>query len=580
MTSRTLYTEACERLLASALEDADLGEEWPGAQADFFGAAPPAGGLPETRAAARRCEEWFLLERPSRRYGQVPYLTCVARAQTGARAEVREFLEEMGGNLLGAFEVLDVETDGRLELVELFSGRALSVSGEATERGGIETGDLLVGRVFPVGKEDFVFSDAIARFRSPSLLEAVREDLARARAATPTARLSQRELESIFWSGRSSVEEDGAGASPAEEARALLEAANIPGLSFGEVREALSKTSRGGVVIGPILDRLAFGSAIDLENARRVLWGMWSDLRRERPVVAASEPGEAIVEVRSPTERIACRCGSGKSYAACCRSVDAVARFEKGRARGEDLQKLFDQLESDLEIDTEEGAGEAGESFDTPATLGPVFEEFFWEAEREGGSATLSRFAVLGDFSRFLLEEVDPPVRDLDGLEDRHLTEFVAGRFFPEAPVPSLGPEEAAAFRTSLREFCGWAQTEQDVPLLRRFGAFLERLDADLPRAVEANALLGPARSNRTRGTSTYRVRIGPVRGHRETVVEAADSGRAEEEGFPRSVRVDERLAPLVRDGDLLVGTLGEGDELLVERLVPPSARGAVGPRP
>jgi hypothetical protein len=547
MTRETLYARSRHRLLARALEDPDLEREWTRAQAEYFTEGPPAGASPEARAASGRCEEWFLFERPSARYGEVPYLTCLSRAQSGADPEVRDFLEEMAGNLLGAFEVLEAQPGHPLALVDLFSGREVSVLEEPEVVGEIEAGDLVVGRVFPVGSEEFVLSEAAALFRSKSLLEAVREDLARARASAPTARLSQRELESIFWGGprgEAPAAGDDGRALAEEEAREIFREASLADLSFEDVRDALAQARLGGPVIAPILDRLAFETEVDLERARRALWSLWSALRVEPEVDAA--PAGATTS-----------------------AAEAVARFEAGRARGENLDALFAQLEKDLDLEEGESPIEGEESFEAPSTLGPVFEEYFWEAKTRGEGESIARLPVLEAFRAFLVDEVEPPVRDPEGIEESQVARFVARRFFPRAHGPLPPPEEAEAFRLALAEFCGWAQAEQDVPLLDRMGAVLEKLRVDLPRALEANASLEGKGSAGSLPASVYRVLVAPSRGERAVVVEES-SGK----GAPISLRVEEALAPSIREGDLLEGDLGAAGELRVTRLVPPFIAG------
>src|SRR5262249_14814827 len=146
-------------------------------------------------------------------------------------APVRDFLEGMAENVFGIFEVVAVTPGEGMSISDLLTGREFAVS-EEEAAALVEGGGNVVGGVFPAAEEEYFLSGAVGCFRSPPLLQALGDDLARARAASPTARLSQREIERLLWPV---VEAPGEPTSE-EALRVLLAEASLPGLDFEGVR--------------------------------------------------------------------------------------------------------------------------------------------------------------------------------------------------------------------------------------------------------------------------------------------------------------------------------------------------------
>src|SRR5262245_3233688 len=228
--------ENCLRSLRSFLEqDEDLSEEVAPARMEYFGApSAPSGG------AEARFLEWFLFERSSSRYGEVPYLTFLRRSEEDLPVPERDMLEAMAENVFGVFEVESLLPGSGMTVTDLLRGRALAVR-EDQAQALVEVGDTLVGRLFPIPGgsgfegEEFLLSGAVACFRSKELRDALGADLARAHAASPGARLSQREIERLLWPPAGGADE-----APEEEVRELLRSAGLPELRFEDLRRSFA----------------------------------------------------------------------------------------------------------------------------------------------------------------------------------------------------------------------------------------------------------------------------------------------------------------------------------------------------
>src|SRR5262245_31257485 len=128
--------ESCLRSLRSFVEgDEDLSGELAAARGEFFGApdVPTAG-------AEARFLEWFLFERPSARYGEIPYLTFLRRSEEDLPVPQRDMLEGMAENVFGVFEVESLVPGSGMTLADLLRGRTIAVREEQVQAL-VEVGD-------------------------------------------------------------------------------------------------------------------------------------------------------------------------------------------------------------------------------------------------------------------------------------------------------------------------------------------------------------------------------------------------------------------------------------------------------
>jgi hypothetical protein len=545
--------ENCLRSLRSFLEqDEDLSEEVAPARMEYFGApSPPSGG------AEARFLEWFLFERLSERYGEVPYLTFLRCSAEDLPVHLRDMVEGMAENVFGVFEIESIAPGSGMTVTDLLRGRTIALR-EDQAQALVEVGDTLVGRLFPIPGagglegEEFLLSGAVACFRSKELRDALGADLARAHAADPTARLSQREIERLLWPAP-----PGGGDGPEAELRALLGAEGLLGLGVEDLRRMFAEAARPGMVIGPLLDRLAFETRVDLDRARTALWALWEEARREVAESGASPP------VRRRDDERPRDAGA------------AVEAFERGRARGENLDELFARLERDLDL---EGVPEAEEPPDpalegTAGNLAPLIEEHLWERSRGASPGPSVREAGLRSFGRYLSERVVPPLDLLERLEPEHLRRFALDILHP-APGPPA-QQEALQTLAAVEEFLRWGRAEQGIDAFGRCEPALRTLDSDLRRSFAFRAVNASSARRAPGASSRFLVRLAPASGAGELVVDPIDGSS----GDPIHARVDPALAPHLREGDLLAGTLspetGTPRDLRVSDLLPAGLRAA-----
>jgi hypothetical protein len=468
--------EELERGLDLLLEVArarpGLGEEFHASRADYFGGDPPNPEAPDSQHALRRHAEWFLLERSSECLAGVP-VECLSEAwDEHADAPLQASYEAMLRSRAGIFVVTGV-TPGQGVWVRDLTAFGEHPLHEPDGSRALRPGDLLVGRIFPVGESLYRISGSAAFFRNSELLRALEDDLQHLRASRRgVLRIAQVDLERMFFADRALV----AGSSALQETRNLLLEA---GLTPDEVEQVLDQLaahpmeadalqlSPGGILM-TILDRLAFETDIDLDAARRALLAAWSVLSN-----GARSAREQSDPIGDPTE--------DDSAAAERRSVAAaVAAFDRGRAEGRNLAQLFDQLEAELDLQDEGGDPQRDTAPDFPGVVAAVVEEFLWDVEREKGQTLTRDYSVLRRFGAFAED-----VGVFENLGAQHLLCFAA-IWLPEQG--GLGnADQARRAVLALRAFCRWAQERQHVPLLDAFRATLSGIGDSLPRIVEAN---------------------------------------------------------------------------------------------
>jgi hypothetical protein len=438
MLSAETIERAIEVLLQRLAADAALQKELAAARQEFFPGGPADGLPPE---GERRLLEWFLLERPSPALGGVP---IVALEELVEEPEVVAALRD---STAGVFEVSSVATGEGLWLEDLLHGGQRPVA-EEEALDGLAPGDLLIGRLFPVGGGVARLSPAVTCFRNPALARALRTDLEQIRSGRRgVVRVGQAELERLFHGAS-------AGPVPAPSevrrgTRAALVALGLPPEEAAALIEAVGRAASEGRAGGvtELLNHLAFETEIDLEAARRVLIDQW-----EAECASRSGPPAAH---------------AGGDVSA------ALAAFDEGRAAGQDLEALFQKLERDLGLEPE-AAGDEDEGVpDFPGVVGAVIEEFLWDTEREHGTARAQGFAVLRCLGAYASD-----VGVFEELGRAHLVDFAGRWLLDESGLAD--PDQVAAVLAALEAFCRWTEERHAHPLW----TLLEPAWADLSDAV------------------------------------------------------------------------------------------------
>jgi len=422
----------------------ELWAEVQASRTEFFAGATIGTG------AERRHMEWFLLERPSRVLGDVPVLALQDAWREELGGPEAELVTAFQQSVTGVFEVTSLVADEGLWVRDLVTRGEHPVL-ESVAQPELAVGDLLVGRLYPVGGGAFRLSPTVACFRNPELVAAVRADLERMQGTRRgVLRVQQRELE-LFHALPTQER-----ATPADVRRRGREALLELGLEPSQVDALLVRLKRGarerdGGVVREALSELAFETAVDLERARLVLAELWDAERGEQPrPERVSEP--AVGDVRA-----------------------ALEAFDRGRAEGRDLDQLFAALERELGVDGDEGDDEDPSAPDFPGVVGAMVEEFLWETEHEHGTELAERYAglrKLGEYGR--------DIGVFEELDTAQLLDFSARWLLDRSGVRE--PAEAEQVLDALAAFCRWCEEAHDLPLWTRFGTTLEALRADVPR--------------------------------------------------------------------------------------------------
>lgn len=490
---------------------------------------------PSSEAARRRHLEWFLFEKVSTFLGGLPVEILLARWRERVDEELHEHLEAFLQSQAGIFEVTTGEADAGTWLCDV-AGLGEYPLDEPEMAAIVSPGDLIVGRIYPVGDALHRVSAGAGFFRDPRLREAIQRDLDRVRGSRPhpLIRLSQAELERMFW-GPST--ETPAASDPVGELKSFLESGGVESATVKSWCRLLARTpfdqeTIASVVVDPLagmLDAIAFDTKLDLETARVLFLAAWSRLAEKgRAPATDSSRGEADI-------------------------ARAIAEFDADRARGVDVEASFRELERRLGID-EDDEDEECDAPDFPGVVAAMIEEFLWETERESGPDAAARHEGLRIFGGYTKE-----LGVFENLGPREFLTFAAF-WLPESRRLRSGAEAERMVR-ALALFGRWAERTQGLESLdQTLVGQLEGLRESLPRVVVANALLPVDREHP---------------GELFEFVKGPGAGRArlrDREGEEREVSLEDRLVALLRDGDLLRGYTRDDGAFVVGCCYPPEA--------
>lgn len=439
------------------------------------------------RLRERRHQESFLLERPSDALGAVPldrFFDGLDEAQGEELASVYACLR---ASHVGVFTVKMVdERDGVLLEDLLGRGQYALIDPELALV--LLVGDMLVGRIYPLSIETdgartgWAASPAALHVRNRQLLDALERDIEvmRERARGPL-RMTQRDLEAMFFSPDIALSEDRAARPPADprdlrkKARGLLVDAGLPDARVDAYLDALSEHPMpasdlvigGDDPLGWILEELAFESDVELDQARRVIAAYWRSLS-----VAQAEPEE---DAKVGEER----------------AREALAKFDAGRAAGKDLEDLFAELEADLGLEvSEDEDGPLEFTGEFPGAMGALVQEFLWDAARMA-QTPLETFAkqhrdleLFAQFGSFIV--------NADELEQKHVELFL-GRWIWESGRLERGGYSALGAVHATRAFCVWMSEHQDVDLAGEVEPFLALIERDATRIADLGRTADPS---------------------------------------------------------------------------------------
>jgi hypothetical protein len=600
-------------------------------QGEFF----PSGSLPEGEPARSQAElrhwEWFLFERNSVALGDLPMFALESELLERIDGSGEATVNALRYSRAGVFRVTNVEAGDGLWIEDLASHGSLPIAEQEASHD-LRVGDLLAGRLYPLGDEQFRLSPAMAVFRDERLAEALKADLERVRGSRRgTLRIAQRELERMFFmpggSGEAAAVALGGLAAAAElkppsatraslledarRLRADLENLLSTGADSGaeglgaeraaqllaelEGESAQGQRSSAARAMGELLDRVAFESDLNLDLVRRLCLEYWNALaslialppeanpQTPAPRVGAQRPkdtqtsgsGPAVGELRPPpsqptsgglnafkrlarsssspadatpaTDRASrpARDGADRSSAA-----RALSAFDAGRARGDDLDSLFGQLERDLGLDSE-GEEDSATIPDFPGIVAALVQEYLWELRAEGAGAE-------AEIDAPLLEEFARSSSDLglcEELDGRRLARFATALAFNATADSSANP------LPTIERFARWIETQHGHPLWSDYSASAAALIKHLPRLASAERWLrsqglvgGPSASEELLQTS----------------LEHGDSlGIRDEDGRFVKLRLAPELAPYLLPGDRVYLSWRRGEPQIMGMVAP-----------
>jgi hypothetical protein len=589
----TALERVLETLLGVARQNVAVAREFEASVPVFFAGAAPLSDPHAAWLAARRHAEWFLLERhsPALRGAPVERLLGALReqlAQADERAALEIALEGVLASATGAFEVEEVR-GGEGAWLRDVSGLAqyALLAPELSTR--LRTGDLLVGRLHPVGDGLHLASPAAGVFRGPGLVSAFERDLAALRQGpgAKLLRLGQAELEHMFFSagGRHAHGAHGSATSAAQGTDAPPTPASIVaegrewlierGLSRDHVEVLLARFAEVpfdpahvvpglGDALGEVLDELAFETEIDLELARRRLIAVW---RAATALVAEAAEAAGAEETRqrrggesSRMDRAErgteARTSRGEHPGASDEArARAIEEFAQNRAAGRDALAELAALRDALGLDEEDGEDDDSPAPDFPGVVGALVHEFVWETGVTQGEAAARELAPLAHLASYA-----EPIGLLEELGGRELVRFASFWVIERDVVADA--DAARALITALRRFGEWCRDEHDHDVMELLTPALDGLESSLPRVIEANQLV-PEGARRA-------VDAEPV-GDVFEVVDDAASLLADAAGHELTLTIEPRVRAHLARGDRVRGTSRAG-VLSVLRVYPPEA--------
>lgn len=458
-------TECIARLAAQLSNQSRLQAELQRARREFFG--PDLQGAGDD-AAEHRFAEWFLIERESETLGAVP----ITIAPYLANAEPLE------GSLVGLFLV--EATEDLVTAKDMQDNQVI----ELAERGSLQVGDLLVGRLYPVSGERWAPSAATPALRpGRELAHAFVRDL---KGLELDRRLLQIELEHLLLkkhdgkrSGPKQVEVDGGLPDVVEAPQAPLEhlEADLEQLLLGvgcelpatDISQQLAIAAGPGVVMGPLLDQLAFDTKIDIDRTRRLLLEIWNAHHAGQPLSTEQEseskgpPGETLGE-------------------------SLVRKLDRGLGADSDVEELFSEIEKLAGVEPDEAdddderntkivaavfptADEDGDAGD----LSPLITEFHWETGVSKEDAKQRALTTWVELQR----NASVPNTDLESIPAADLMRLLLHMFLRSTPTERASTVHAAY--AELRAFYEWVMTTQEIDrrdvLSECKGALLDHLE-------------------------------------------------------------------------------------------------------
>jgi len=474
--SRSSLDPAIDQYQALIQRTPQLRAEFESSLEQFFRAGIPAASNPlESLASSRRYLEWFVFERHSASLRTRPAEGLLELWQESYPDGDSELEASLLESFSGLFEVTVVQAGVGAQVVDLSGLQSYDL---AVPDDQFQVGDLLVGRLYPIGEQAYEPSSACASFRDEQLLAAVKNDveLVRNTRERKVFRIAQGELESMFFdgSGRNKTAKQ-TGADAADELAGAVQAAREwltgGGLAPDAVESVLADLREHAPdadnvhpgrddALGYWLDELAFTGSLDLDEARTRLLAAWTELHAPKREAEATHDQDVDVD-------------------------GALAEFERDCAGGKAVVTALGELENRLALDTEE-TGDIGTVPDFPGVVGAMVEEFLWEEEQQFGHESVQGFEVLHAFSSYTKN-----LGVFEELGHKDVSDFVT-RWIPEHPKVCTTAQVPALLK-ALDKFCTWALETQGALGLTNSNTLIIELHGTLERITRINKAIDRA---------------------------------------------------------------------------------------
>lgn len=561
-------------LARRAQRDARFAEELRQGRVEF-GLAASASSAAAAEAevdsgSERRLLEWFALERPSAALQGVPQEALAEESRQGASEPEQRGAAALLASLASVFAVESAVEGEGVRVRDLLSGAAYALS-EARAAQEFEAGDLIAGRIFPLGGGLHCASPAATCARHPELRGALERDLHGLRGESRgPLRITQLELERMFHTPIAAAAAESAQAAP--DSQAVLQAARTglvrQGLEAERVEELLEELSAAPLpegpaplgandVLGELLSELAFESEVDLERARIWLSNAWIALARARAEEEANtDATDSAARATASADRA--RAAADRDAQRPRDAARALAEFDAARASGGDLEQLFDRLESQLGLADEREEEPEAEDLPEPGLVQVLVEEYLWERAQSGTELPAGQRAALLELAEAL--RAWPSLESVGGDE---YVGLIAVRWLEREPPPR--PADCADVLSAAEGFARWCEAEQDHALWSAVEERFLGLHDSLPRCARANAKLraaaleGPGMATRNdERTSLYAVELVEAAG-----VVALRGGS--------ELRLEPEIARELAAGDWIASS-GSGRARRALRVYPPEA--------
>ena len=563
-------TDGIQHLLSRLMEqvraERTLAAEVLRAEREFFQAAPlrmaqvdvahiePSN---EVLSARHRFREWYLIERESQVLGTVP-VQCLAMSDADR--------ETLSDSLVGVFRVTG-GNHAEYSIEDLQGGVIHDLS--RIEGVDLVPGDVLIGRLYVGALDVFVGSPALGCQRDASALAtAFQNDI---RQLDLDRRLTQAEIELLMFRGVS----DGSGttapetAIPLEHLEADLETHLLKGgveegtLSATSISNALRAAPRPGMIMNPMLEKIAFDSAVDIQAVQQLLLKIWEYHRRvdgtPTPLPLPPLPPEAAAIVPHPAsdpseDEMAATPDPDENRPGL--GAEVARRIQEGLDKAEDIDAVFEDVDRMVGVGGVGGVGGAGsrgaaraaaarsgeereESAAFDGDLRPLITEYLWETDGYiGGDVEI--------LEQFVVTQCEAPVPrlDLESIDSQDLLRLLLQTYLGAAPGARAA--EVGRVFAGLGRFYTWVTKTQGYEVQSVIESVQAKLVDEVARLEAAGMALTVGEDASPAERGLYRV-VALGAGWIEVLREETDDLARVQVEDSEDVRVDDFLLGAVR---------------------------------